>query len=190
MNQWWHRTQASDTFPDMPWLGPDVITFLQQILQETWKVAEFGSGGSTVWMAERVSAVTTVESSAEWLEVVQDNIPENVDLLYSEQPGPPKKILSGDYDMLLIDGEPVENRRNWIMKADQIVRPGGIIVLDNANRPEYADALQQLETKAKLVRWIDQNNATAGTKYLVTAFYQLPAERKKKAKEADNAGGE
>jgi len=72
------------------------------------------------------------------------------------------------YDLLLIDGEPVEDRGEWIQAAPFIVKPGGWVVLDNANRPEYVAEREWLQGKASLVF-----TSKLQGKHLVTEFYKL-----------------
>ncbi len=75
------------------------------------------------------------------------------------------------YDLLFIDGEPVENRAAWLCGAFALVKPGGVVVLDNANRPEYQKERAFTQANCKSFETVDGNSP--GTKYLVTEFYTL-----------------
>lgn len=185
MPKWWEPT-LDGTIPAVPWLGPDVIPFLDRLLQPDWKVCEHGSGGSTLWFAERVAQVVAVESDHDWLGKVEAAIPANVELIFSESQDPPKKLLRRKgFDLLLIDGMPVDDRAGWLDAAEKLVRTGGYVVLDNANRPELEAARARLIARAELVCVFDENSLSAGTRFLVTEFYRLPDGRE--AADADRA---
>jgi predicted O-methyltransferase YrrM len=100
-------------------------------------------------------------------------------------------IQAQQFDLLLIDGEPVEDRAEWLKAAPTTVKPGGWVVLDNANRPEYEKERKHLQTYAAEFETFNGNEG--GTLYLVTEFYKMPSpaeeekpkpkRRKKKASE-------
>jgi predicted O-methyltransferase YrrM len=150
----------------IPWLSPDAVTFLASILEPDYSVIEHGSGGSTLWFAQRVKKVRAVENDPDWQGIVKSKAPANVS--FTGRRGK-------DYDLLLIDGEPVETRRKWLTDAPLIVRRGGWVVLDNANRPEYAAEREGLRQFAELVKTVDGNiwNNYIHTSYLVTDFWRL-----------------
>lgn len=173
MPKWWDPAPPH-VVTAIPWLGPDVILYLNRLLEPEWSVCEHGSGGSTVWFAERVRRVVSVESAGDWLDVVENSVPRNVELIYSNEPEPPGKVRRKSFDLLLIDGVPLEHRNTWLDTAEKIVRPGGIVVLDNANRPELAAARERLQARAEVLAYFDENSESAGTKYLTTEFFKLP----------------
>jgi predicted O-methyltransferase YrrM len=144
-----------------------VIAHLEKLIKPDWRVIEHGSGGSTLWFSDRVAFVTAYETDSKW-SVKLHRI--NIAVKNSRTPFTPNE----PYNLLLIDGEPVEDRREWIRRAPQIVRPGGWVVLDNANRPEYTKERKHLQAYAAEVVTFDVNEG--GTQYLVTEFYRMPGE--------------
>ena len=168
MNQWWKRSKPDELQP-IPWLAPNVIEYLESLLHADMRVLEHGSGGSTLWLAARVKAVTSVEGDEKWRAQIKGRAGANVRLYAGNYPSDGMK--RGRFDLLLIDGEPVETRATWLYLAEKIVKPGGWIVLDNANRPEYARERIYLNTCAELVQRFDGNQP--GTLYLVTEFYRM-----------------
>jgi predicted O-methyltransferase YrrM len=165
--KWWQPSPPSSEIKPVPWLSPAVIQHLENLVQPDWDIIEHGSGGSTLWFAARVKSVKSVERDADWRAIVQSKAPENVKVYGETYPAD-----FSDCDMLLIDGEPVELRADWIRSAPQIVRPGGWVVLDNANRPEYAKERLHLQAYAAEFQTFDGNEG--GTKYLVTEFFRMP----------------
>lgn len=173
--KWWQRSSSNEIQP-IPWLSPAAVLRLEEIVRSDWEVLEHGSGGSTLWFAEHCKSVIAIEQNPEWRQAVDDQldpskgsvVPSLGDII------PSQALLKGKFDLLLIDGEPVGDRAKWLQSATNLVKPGGWVVLDNANRPEYAaerSALQQLATD---VETLDANES--GTLYLVTDFIHLPAQ--------------
>lgn len=157
---WAQRSKPQEIQPK-PWLSDDAISYFQELLKPDMKVIEFGGGGSTLWLAPQVAEVVTVEHDEEWYDVIQKKAPENVTLCLAIVSVKP------DFDLMFIDGEPVEERGWWLDNAGDYVKCGGYVVLDNANRPEYAGARAKFEKRARLLY-----SKTAGWKHLVTEFYE------------------
>jgi len=169
IKKWYHPSKPGE-LQAIPWLAPKVIAYLEKLMQPDWEIIEHGSGGSTLWFAERVRWVAAYEGNSEWREVVKGKLDGRDNFyLYTY---PPIPSLHKGFDLLLIDGEPVEHRRRWIQAAPQIVKPGGWVVLDNANRPEYAKERKHLQTHATEIATFECNEG--GTEYLVTEFYKMP----------------
>lgn len=164
MTKWYLPSKPSELQP-VPWLAPAVIAYLESIIQPEWEVIEHGSGGSTLWFADRCEHVTAIERNPAWREAVQKQAP-GADVLGDTPP----IAFHEDCDLLLIDGEPIEARKEWIKDAPFIVRPGGWIVLDNANRPEYKTERKALLDHSDLIKTFDGNEG--GTNHLVTEFYR------------------
>jgi predicted O-methyltransferase YrrM len=158
--KWYH---PSRTLPDKPWLHPDAIAYLESILQPDFRVCEFGGGGSTMWLSKRVKHVTTCEPDEEWFSILLTSVPDNVGVFFTGEP------YVDDFDLVFIDGEPVERRARWIQYAPLISNTW--IVLDNANRPEYAKEREGLKEYAELIETINSNEP--GTLYLVTEFWRV-----------------
>lgn len=49
-----------------PWTTLGATRFVEKHFRPDMKLLEFGGGGSTLWWAERVQAVTTIESGPDW----------------------------------------------------------------------------------------------------------------------------
>lgn len=170
MDKWWQRSNPEEIQP-FPWISPKAIEFLESILKPDFEVVEHGSGGSTLWLADRVKKVNAFENNDAWRKKIEAFGKDNIYVYYPDINFTVQdNLFSMNFDLLFIDGEPVEDRRYWIKNAPSIVKHGGWVVLDNANRPEYADMRQWLAHQSEEVVTIDGNEA--GTKYLVTEFYR------------------
>jgi len=166
MPKWYQRSDTSEIKPQ-PWLSPEAVSYLEGILTPEFRVLEHGSGGSTLWFASRVHEVIAYELNTNWFDVLSRQCPENVKLCNADKPARYKKQ---SFSLLLIDGEPVTDRITWLQRAPSLVKSGGWVVLDNANRPEYRDARANFSEFAKLMHTTDGNEP--GTLYLVTEFWK------------------
>lgn len=129
--------------PEAPWLTSDSITFLDAWLKRDDRVLEFGSGRSTVWLANRCHFITSVENDPAWFDAMSKKLSafENVDYRFaplqsaSSAESPYLNVLSELpeelYDILINDGR---LRCEIAIKGIAKLRPGGLHVLDNAER--------------------------------------------------------
>ena len=135
----------------LPWLTYPAIDWLDSVLLAEDEVFEYGMGGSTVWMAERVAHVTSVEHKAEWAR--RFTLPANVtvivaechgDKLYAEESDPYVATIrqSGrPFNVVLVDGRA---RLTCMEAAHRAIGSGGLIILDNSDKPRYHPALQRM----------------------------------------------
>ena len=63
-----------------PWMGRAELAVLERLLARGDAVLEFGAGGSTLWLAERVREVHSVEHDPAWAEKIRAAAPPNVTL--------------------------------------------------------------------------------------------------------------
>jgi len=169
MPEWFHPSTPQNIQPT-PWLHPDAVAYLGKIVYPEFKVMEFGAGGSTLWFSARVRTVVSFEKDSRWAEAVRKFGVENVVISDMDVIEPTRAA-----DLLFIDGIPVEDRAKWLTSAPEIVRDGGWIVLDNANRPEYATEREELKKNADLIHTVDGN--AGKTRYLVTEFWRVHENR-------------
>jgi predicted O-methyltransferase YrrM len=135
---------------ELAWFSYAAIDFLQSFLQSQMSVFEYGSGGSTLFFARRVRTVISTEDNATWLENVRRRLAEvslkNVTLQHHEfdcknpegfensaylHSIPPQK-----FDVIIVDGaeEAVSVRPICFYHAENFIKPGGIIVVDDSWR--------------------------------------------------------
>jgi predicted O-methyltransferase YrrM len=162
-HSWWKPTKPEELKP-IPWLHPAMVSYLDNLIQPEWTVLEFGSGGSTLWLSERAHRVVSIEKNPQYYDALLPRTPANVSLLKD----PP---TFGKFDLLLIDGEPVIERAWYLRRATTLVVPGGIVVLDNANRTEYEVDRKKMQQTAK--HFITFLVNPPEHKYCVTEFYRL-----------------
>ncbi len=132
---------------DHPWLTKQAIWLIGRLLRPTDVGIEWGSGRSTLWFARRVARLYSVEHDTHWYATVMDRVKQarigNVDYLLFEvaedqQPtdmGNPYTDVLFDHpanslDFALVDGL---FRSTCAARVLERIRPGGMIILDNAN---------------------------------------------------------
>ena len=134
----------------LPWFAYAAIDFLDGQLRRDMRVFEFGSGGSTIFFAERCAAVRAVEEEARWASRVRKRaagleLP-NVEIIdaafdfnraqdfvssnYLAQVG------SGMWDVIVVDGADNDFtiRPICFRRAESQIKPGGMIVVDDSWR--------------------------------------------------------
>lgn len=133
------------THPDVPWLTRQAIEILDDRLNPTDVGLEWGSGRSTLWFAQRISHLTSIEHNDHWFDRVKkllsDKGIENVDLLFApleakdgEQPAyisVAAELPKASLDFILIDGR---LRDQCTELALQLIKPAGCLIIDDAAR--------------------------------------------------------
>lgn len=161
-NGWKRRTPLE---LETPWFSYGAIDFLNHRLDRTLRVFEYGSGGSTLFCARRARSVYSVEDNPEWFgRVTQELMARkltNVTLkLCPFDVRNPQTFADSDYlrampdeafDVIIVDGseEWIQVRPLCFRMAEAHVRPGGLIVLDDAWRyPDVrvANRARQVQT--------------------------------------------
>jgi len=145
----WRRQQ--------PWISYRAARDIKRLLNPDWRVLEFGAGMSTIWLAKRSKFVVSVESNAEWHRRVRALLDayrvRNVDLRYRRTVDEYIGAISpadGVFDLALIDGE---WREGTAASALRVVRPGGLVYVDNADGPGRQAAELLLTVPREHVRY-------------------------------------
>ena len=135
------------THPSLPWLTQTANRMLDTLILPRDQGLEFGSGRSTLWFADRVRHLTSVEHNPEWYARVNawlmDKSYQNVD--YRLCPGKDhamnmddlpeyvqvvKDLPGNSLELVLIDGI---FRDACALLALEKLKPGGFLIIDNAN---------------------------------------------------------
>ena len=61
---------------EIPWFSYAAIDFLNDFLRPEMTVAEYGSGGSTIFFAQRAKSVFSIEDNGKWYELVSRRLKE------------------------------------------------------------------------------------------------------------------
>ena len=80
--------------------------------------------------------------------------------------------LAEPVDFLLIDGAPFQTRAEWMERAPNFVRPGGIVCIDNVDKEMHKEARQRLWEYA--VRGMTITANPKRVRNYVTDFLRMP----------------
>lgn len=131
----------------IPFFSYSMTHFLENYLDKNMTIFEFGSGNSTLFFAERVKRVVSVEHDKKWYERALSLIPKNVEMIFQELE------YDGDYcktlrklnetvDIIFVDGR---DRVNCIKESAFSLNTGGIIILDDSERERYKETFDFLK---------------------------------------------
>jgi SAM-dependent methyltransferase len=156
----YHSKQSVDTQGQpIPWFTYSFIHFLEKRLKKNFDVFEYGCGNSTIWFAQRVNSIDAVEGDLKWFEKIQKILPPNAKLLFFEvqenENGNYAKAITQmqkRYDLIIVDGR---DRNNCIKNAQAYLKPDGVLILDNSDRPDYQEGINfMLEKGYKKIDFI------------------------------------
>jgi predicted O-methyltransferase YrrM len=132
--------------PGEPWLTPAAVQFLKGYLRPGDQGLEFGSGGSTLWFAKRISTLTSVEHNPNWFQKVSKLLEEksvtNVTYIHAGAGSQENQEKSLEYtaaatrmqdeslDFVLVDGRYRDDCANIVLPK---LKKGAILILDNAD---------------------------------------------------------
>jgi len=126
--------------PVIPWLSYRAIKVLDKLLQPDWKMLEWGSGMSTLWFAQRVGHLTSIEDYEPWYAKVKPTLSKvnNVDYQFKTDDDYFNLDQYPDeaFDFILIDGS---ERGNCAKSAVKKLKRGGYIYLDNSDKHSTAE---------------------------------------------------
>ncbi|WP_149830697.1 hypothetical protein [Streptomyces tailanensis] len=163
-----------------PWLTFDAIEYLDAQPLAGRRIFEYGSGGSTLYWITRGAECVSVEHDVRWYEKLRLRLSGMAKVEYrlasprreavvSGACDDPASYLSSDmnyqgysfrcyvaeiddfppchFDLVLVDGRA---RPSCISHAMPRLKPGGMLVVDNGDRPNYARALADLQGYSRL----------------------------------------
>ncbi len=150
----WFRSNREKSSVDangepIPWITYPALDFIRKRITPNLTVFEYGSGGSTIWWANRVKNVVSVEHDREWYEKIKSIHNNNVNLrhinlIYGGEYSKSVRECGVHFDIIVVDGR---DRVSCIKQSVDFLKPNGIIILDNSDRVEYIDAINFLQNK-------------------------------------------
>jgi predicted O-methyltransferase YrrM len=182
------RKYAEGIMKDVPWMRAEAVAKLEEILRPDWTVFEWGGGGSTIWLAQRVARLVCVEQAPMWIRQIgrrlyELNLRDKVDLVhiqadaereYDEFADHILEFPAGHFDLVLVDGKV---RHKCLANAQDRVRPGGWVVLDDSQRRGYAKGTVLYETDSwekTNIKGLSEGIGSAKGRWFMgqTTFYQ------------------
>jgi hypothetical protein len=196
----WAETTFREQPPlekDLPWITYPAKRWLQEWLRPGMTVFEWGSGGSTVFLARRVSRVVSVEYDPVWWSalreavasrglanvelklVVPEPVEEGAEPYSSSDPAFAGRgfrryvetVLAPTdepFDLVLVDGRA---RARCVEAARSRLKPGGVLILDDSERFDAVPALPFLPAP----EWAVRHFEGPGPSSLWPAFWRTSA---------------
>lgn len=121
----------------IPWCTYPFIDFIEKRLKKEMTLFEFSCGSSTVWYAGKVAEVTAVEHDKIWFEKIRQAVPKNVILSFGEDGDSYLEAIKKTgkkFDLVSVDGI---RRVDCMLACVENLSEGGVIIVDNSERPEY-----------------------------------------------------
>jgi len=162
LKKWYFYYKQKDKSPldyKIPWMTFSAIDYLSNYLKKDMELFEYGSGGSTLFFAERVRKIISIEHDKSWYEYEIKILDElnNLELhliepdengIYKNKRDGYQNLYFDNYvntidkydmfDVIIVDGR---QRNICFKKALQHIKKNGIIVFDNFDRSYYQKSL-------------------------------------------------
>jgi hypothetical protein len=127
----------------IPWFTYPAIDFLSERLDKYMNVFEFGSGNSTIFFANRVQNIISVEHNKEWFEKIKLLMTHNSKISYVESNSSDLyieslKINNRKFDIIIIDGI---FRNECLVESVNHLTERGLVLLDDSERTDYREGI-------------------------------------------------
>jgi hypothetical protein len=134
---------------ELPWVTYAFIDFIRPRLNSTMRVFEYGSGSSTLFYARLVGNVVSVEHDKNWYEKIRSSKPVNAEMIFTElhpngEYSRKAASLTEKFDIIIVDGR---DRVNCCKYSVEALSSKGVLVLDDSERPDYAEARTLLKNQ-------------------------------------------
>jgi len=125
----------------LPWMNYPFLGFIKNRFNKSLNLFEYGSGYSTVFFAERMKYVTSVEYDKDWFEKAKEmtNAFHNTEIIFQElNDDYPKAIGKTErkFELFIIDGR---KRVQCAINSFEHLTSDGILILDDSSRKEYKE---------------------------------------------------
>ncbi len=159
LSRWQQEKNAGTLTLRLPFWPYSAIEWMAAALPPRARVFEYGGGGSTLWLEDRGAILTVTEHDEEWHRELADRLAPGTTLLF-RPPASAGSITSAvvpgyfdDYvgaiegqsdaslDLAIVDGRA---RVECVSLTMPKVKPGGLLLFDDANRLRYRVAVKEL----------------------------------------------
>jgi predicted O-methyltransferase YrrM len=144
----WLRSKTGRT-PERPWIVPASIGWLRRRIRSDWSILELGAGRSTGWFARRAGWVLSFEDNEFWADRARGRLAEagldNVELRQlrvEDFPAEVDSLPDASFDLVVVDF--LESQHVTLRPSMKKVRAGGLLLLDDSDRPGYSEAYELL----------------------------------------------
>lgn len=127
----------------IPWCAYSFIHFIELRLTKQMRVFEYGCGGSTLFYAQRVGEIISVEHDSHWAHQVNARLPNNGQVVIRQDA---QKYLGeishhGKFDLIIIDGILRAQTVEFVLQA---MNEDSVIIWDDPELPDFAAGFEVL----------------------------------------------
>lgn len=128
-------------------LNQSVLSFMESKLNPESFVLEFGAGWSSRWFADRCGRLLSIETSKKWAELVTWDLMGAECYWRLEHTSDPEDVLSMVVNMDLVLIDCVNKLRERCVRLSwPLLRQGGWLIFDDAQRPGHAAPIKYLNS--------------------------------------------
>lgn len=140
------KKKKTFTVRPVPLLTPEAIQFIENFCQTNNhpRILEFGSGGSTAWLSKLTKNLISIEHDKSWYQNVRNYLKNEpscypVDIRFLPKPYNfvCEQFPDQFFDLIIVDGR---DRVKCLTSSIRILKQGGIMMLDDAQRERYQEA--------------------------------------------------
>lgn len=84
IDSWIMKKPINKDKAPLPWVTYSFIDFIEKRLSKKMNLFEYGSGNSTLYYANKVCSITSVEHDKDWFNKISDSMPNNSKLIYQD----------------------------------------------------------------------------------------------------------
>lgn len=130
----------------LPWVSYPFIDFVETRLNNQMDIFEFGAGYSSIWYANKVNSVYSIEHDKNWFEIIKNNHIGNLNIYYQNLEYDGKycryiENINKKFDLIIVDGR---DRVNCITQSVKYLKSNGVIILDDSEREQYKEGVLNL----------------------------------------------
>lgn len=131
----------------IPWFTYPAIDFLKERLNKNMTVFEYGSGSSTLFFADRVKEIISLETDKSWFEKIKSKLPSNASIILFDENNSAISYsnvidsLNKKFDIIIVDA--IE-RNEVLLSSINYLNEDGVIILDDSEREEYQNSILYL----------------------------------------------
>lgn len=148
--------ELAGRYPELPWIPYPAIAALAEVARPTWRVLEHGAGMSTVWWAQRVASLHSIDASTEWYRRIMRELSRRgvtnvtLELRTDDTYADLSMFPDHAFNLVVIDGHA---RDEAARQAPRLITRPGWIYLDNTDfaaewQSMYGEAEDELRSAA------------------------------------------
>jgi len=132
----------------IPWFTYSFIDFIENRLNSSLTVFEFGSGSSTIYFSKKVADIWSVEHNKEWYDIVARSKNKNTRIILTDSDSEsdylaPLNNFSDKASIIIVDGL---HRNSCLRHSINKITNDGVIILDDSERNDYRSGIEYLES--------------------------------------------